>query len=142
MGTSSIPDVTSAHICVHALLPKPGLLARDSKASNQRLQVLTLSTSPLHSAQRDGRNEIKCIFALSHTKARSGMQIPHITGKGKIAGSIMPDLGISIPEMCFLYHMLMALGGFTLSLKAESCTCIARDKFSTMPQSRTQLHGA
>lgn len=142
MGTSSIPDVTSAHICVHALLPKTGLLARGTKASNQRLQVLTLSTSPLHSAHRDGRNEIKCIFALFHTKARSGMQFPHTTGKGKMAGSILPDLGISVPEMYFLHHMLMALGGFTLSLKAESCTCIARDKFSTMSQSRTQLRGA
>lgn len=73
---------------------------------------------------------------------RSGMQFPHTTGKGKMAGFILPDLWISVPKICFLHHRLMALGGSTLPPKAESCTCIARDKFSNMSQSRTQPHGA
>lgn len=59
-----------------------------------------------------------------------------------MAGFILPDLGISALEIRFLQHMLMALGGFVLPPKAESCTCIARDKFSIMSQSRTQPHGA
>lgn len=70
------------------------------------------------------------------------MQFPHATGKGKMAGFILPDLGISVSEICFLQYMLMALGGFTLPPKDESCTCITRDKFSTMAQSRTQPDGA
>lgn len=41
-----------------------------------------------------------------------------------------------------LFSAPQALGGSTLPPKAESCTCIARDKFSNMSQSRTQPHGA
>lgn len=75
----------------------------------------------------------KCLFAaLFHGKARSGMQLPHTTAKGKIAGFIFPDLRISVPEICFLHLMLVAFGGSTLPPKAESCTCIARDKFWTV----------
>lgn len=58
-----------------------------------------------------------------------------------MAGLVLPDLEISAPEICFLHYMLMALGGFTLPPKPESCTFTARDKFSTMSQ-RTQPHGA
>lgn len=137
MGTLSIPDVTSAHICVHVLLPKTDLLARGSKALNQRLQVLTYKHQPSALRPQGWHNkpdETKCIFAgLFHSKARLGMRFPHTTGKGKMAGFILSDLGTSVPEICFLHYMLMALGGFILSPKPESCTCIARDKFSTTP---------
>lgn len=90
---------------------------------------------------QDGRTSLikpLQLWSLFRGKAGSGVQFLHTTGKGRWVHLPCQDPGISVLEVCFLHHMLTAVGRLTFPPKAECCTCAARAMFSTMPESRTQ----